>query len=88
MSRRLQMLVEEGAHSSYAHAVRTVGSQNRPRFHQKTEKTADSVDGIIKKRKKLRIPWAESSKNGKNCGFRGQNHQKNGKNRVSATAER
>ena len=50
MSRGLQMLVEEGAHSSCAHAVRSVGSQNRPRFHQKTEKTADSVDGIIKKR--------------------------------------
>ena len=32
MSRRLQMLVEEGEHSSCVHAVRTVGKQNRPRF--------------------------------------------------------
>ena len=29
-----------------------VGKQNRPRFHQKTGKTADSVDGIIKKTEK------------------------------------
>ena len=34
------------------------------------------MDGIIKKRKKLRIPWAESSKNGENCKFRGRNRQK------------
>ena len=43
---------------------------------EKTEKTTYSVDGIIRNRRKLRIPWAESSKNGKNCKFRGRNHQK------------
>ena len=48
----------------------------RGRNHQKSLKTANSVDGIIKKRRKLQIPWTESSKNGENCGFRGQNHQK------------
>ena len=48
----------------------------RGRNHQKSLKTANSVDGIIKKRKKLRIPWAESSEIAENCGFRGQNHQK------------
>ena len=63
----------------------TVSSKNRKncgfrgRNHQKTEKTANSVDGIIKKQKKLRIPWTESSKNGENCEFRGQNHQKTAK---------
>ena len=51
----------------------------RGRNHQKTAKTANSVDRIIKKRRKLRIPWAESSKNSKNCEFRGQNHQKTAK---------
>ena len=60
----------------------TVSSKNskncefRGQNHQKTAKTANSVDGIIKKQKKLRIPWAESSKNRKNCEFRGRNHQK------------
>ena len=49
------------------------------RFLQKTEKTANSVDGIIKKRKKLRIPWTESSKNSENCEFRGRNRQKTAK---------
>ena len=38
----------------------------RGRNHQKSLKTANSVGRIIKKRRKLRIPWAESSKNGKN----------------------
>ena len=32
MSRGLQMLVEEGEHSSCVHAVRTVGKQNLPPF--------------------------------------------------------
>ena len=68
----------------------SVGKQNLPPFsskngkncgfrgrnHQKSLKTANSVDGIIKKRKKLRIPWAESSEIAENCEFRGQNHQK------------
>ena len=48
----------------------------RGRNRQKTVKTANSVDGIVKKRKKLQIPWTESSKNAENCKFRGQNHQK------------
>ena len=48
------------------HASDPSEKQNRPRFHQKTAKTANSVDRIIKKQKKLRIPWTESSKNGKN----------------------
>ena len=43
---------------------------------EKTEKTANSVDGIIRNRRKLQIPWAESSKNGKNYVFCGRNHQK------------
>ena len=37
------------------------------------------MDGIIKKQQKLRIPWTESSKNGENCEFRGQNRQKTAK---------
>ena len=40
---------------------------------------AKPATGFIEKRKKLRIPWTESSKNGKNCEFRGQNRQKTGK---------
>ena len=48
----------------------------RGRNRQKTAKTANSVDGIIKKRRKLRIPWTESSKNSENCEFCGRNHQK------------
>ena len=67
MSRGLQMLVEEGERSSCAHAVRSVGSRNRPRFHQKTAKTANSVDGIIKKRKKLRFGAPRRAKNSENC---------------------
>ena len=74
MSRGLQMLVEEGAHSSCAHAVQSVGSRNRPRFHQKTEKTADSVGRIIKKREKLRFGHGRKIENSENC--------------ISATAER
>ena len=94
MSRGLQMLVEEGEHSSCVHAVRTVWKQNLPPFfaemsvgkqnlplfsskngknyvfrgrnHQKSLKTANSVGRIIKKRRKLQIPWTESSENGKN----------------------
>ena len=38
MSRGLQMLVEEGEHSSCVHAVRTVGKQNLPRFSSKNGK--------------------------------------------------
>ena len=67
MSRGLQMLVEEGERSSCAHAVRSVGSRNRPRFHQKTAKTANSVDGIIKKRKKLRFGAPRRTENSENC---------------------
>ena len=48
----------------------------RGRNHQKSAKTANSVDGIIRNRRKLQIPWTESSKNDENCEFRGQNHQK------------
>ena len=43
---------------------------------EKTEKTANSVDGIVKKRRKLRILWAESSEIAENCEFCGRNHQK------------
>ena len=60
MSRGLQMLMEEGR---IPHALMLCGASG-----------AKTVHGFIKKRKKLRIPWTESSKNGKN--------------RVSATAER
>ena len=48
----------------------------RGRNRQKTVKTANSVNGIIRNRRKLQIPWEESSKNSKNCKFCGQNHQK------------
>lgn len=48
----------------------------RGRNHQKSTKTANSVGRIIKKRKKLRILWAESSEIAENCKFCGQNHQK------------
>ena len=51
---------------------------------EKTEKTANSVDGIIKKRKKLQIPWAESSEIAENCKFCGQNRQKTVKTANSA----
>ena len=63
MSRGLQMLVEEGEHSSCAHAVRTVGKQNLPRFFAEI--------GVGKQN----LP-PFSSKNGKNYVFRGRNHQK------------
>ena len=62
MSRGLQMLVEEG---SIPHALMLCGASG-----------AKTVHGFIKKRKKLRIPWAESSEIAENCKFRGQNHQK------------
>ena len=48
MSRGLQMLVEEG---SIPHALMLCGPSG-----------AETVHGFIKKRKKLRIPWTESSK--------------------------
>ena len=51
----------------------------RGRNHQKSLKTANSVDGIIKKRRKLRIPWTESSEIAENCKFCGRNHQKTAK---------
>ena len=50
MSRGLQMLVEEG---SIPHALMLCGpsgSKTCHRFHQKTEKTTYSVDGIIRNR--------------------------------------
>ena len=46
---------------------------------EKTEKTTYSVGGIIRNRRKLQIPWTESSKNGENCKFCGRNHQKSTK---------
>ncbi|KGI60324.1 hypothetical protein [Prevotella sp. S7 MS 2] len=46
------------------------------RNHQKSLKTANSVDGIVKKQRKLQILWTESSEIDENCKFRGQNHQK------------
>ena len=59
------MLVEEG---SIPHALMLCGPSG-----------AETVHGFIKKRKKLRIPWTESSKIAENCKFRGQNHQKTAK---------
>ena len=105
MSRRLQMLVEEGEHSSCVHAVRTVGKskpatvfcrnerqeakpatvfcRNRPReakpatvFCRNERREAKPATVFIKKRKKLRIPWTESSEIAENCKFCGRNHQK------------
>ena len=43
--------------------------RNRPR-------EAKPATVFFKKRKKLRIPWTESSEIAENCKFRGQNHQK------------
>ena len=43
---------------------------------QKTAKTTFRGTPKSRKQQKPRIPWTESSKNGENCGFRGQNHQK------------
>ena len=40
---------------------------------------AKPATGFIKKRKKLQISWTESSKNSKNCEFRGRNRQKTAK---------
>ena len=67
MSRGLQMLVEEGAHSSCAHAVRSVGSRNRPRFHQKTVKTAFRPRPKDRKRQKLHFGHGRKIENSKNC---------------------
>ena len=69
MSRGLQMIVEEGEHSSCVHAVRSVGKQDRPRFsskngknrlsstddERKTVKTAFHPRMMSEKRKKPRF---------------------------------
>ena len=61
-------------------------TQPRPRMSRKRQKQpfrglgeAKPATGFIEKRKKLRIPWTESSKNGENCEFRGRNRQKTAK---------
>ena len=57
--------------------------RNRPReakpatvFCRNERRETKTPTVFIEKRQKLRIPWTESSKNGKNCEFRGRNHQK------------
>ena len=68
------MLVEEG---SIPHALMLCGASGAKTVHgfiKKTEKTADSVDGIIKKRRKVRFGHGRKIENSENC--------------ISATAER
>ena len=81
MSRGLQMLVEEGEHSSCVHAVRSVGSREIAIFYrksdencvsypydeQKTWKTAFRTPKMSRKREKPAVVGRRNAKNDKNC---------------------
>ena len=45
-------------------------------FCRNERQEAKPATGFIRKRKKLRIPWTESSEIAENCKFCGRNHQK------------
>ena len=63
-------------------AEMTVRKQNRPRFHQKTEKTANSVDGIIKKTAKTVFRGTPTGGKQRKLCFGAPRRAENSENRV------
>ena len=85
MSRGLQMLVEEGGHSSCVHAVWSVGKQNLPPFFAEMSVGSKTVHGFCRNERRGAKPSTVFAEIGLGRQNRPRFSSKNGKNRLSST---